>query len=41
MPQTTPTVSATKRKYYKPVQSVLDLPNLTEIQTKSRRFLMK
>jgi DNA-directed RNA polymerase subunit beta len=41
MPQTTPTVSATKRKYYKPVQSVLDLPNLTEIQTKSYDWFIR
>lgn len=41
MPQTTSSFGATKRKYYKPVQSVLELPNLTEIQTKSYNWFIR
>lgn len=41
MSQTKPVFGATKRKYYQPHESVLDLPNLTEIQTKSYDWFIR
>lgn len=35
-----PSQQAGKRKYYKPIQAVLDLPNLTEIQTNSYKWFI-
>lgn len=41
MPQTSPALGVGKRKYYHPSQVVLDLPDLTEIQTKSYDWFIK
>ncbi|MDD3678676.1 MAG: DNA-directed RNA polymerase subunit beta [Patescibacteria group bacterium] len=41
MPQTSSMAKIMKRKYYRPLQNVLDLPNLIEIQTKSYDWFIK
>ncbi len=41
MAQDSPMPKTSKRKYYRPLQSVLDLPNLIEIQTKSYDWFIR
>lgn len=41
MSKTIATPGTEKRKYYKPIQTVLDLPNLTEIQTNSYNWFIR
>lgn len=41
MPKPVPILGNQKRKYYKPTQAVLDLPNLTEVQTDSYGWFLR
>ena len=41
MPQTSSLAKSAKRKYYRPLRSVLDLPNLIEIQTNSYNWFIR
>lgn len=41
MPQTSSMAKGSKRKYYRPLQDALDLPNLIEIQTNSYNWFIK
>lgn len=41
MPQTSSMAKGSKRKYYRSLQNVLDLPNLIEIQTNSYNWFIK